>query len=41
MTDSAKRDARGRMLGALRRELLGPAESDETLAEFPKEKIAA
>lgn len=32
---SKKRDSRGRILDALRRELLGPSQPDETILEFP------
>ena len=36
MPDSKKRDTRARMLGALKRELMGPSDPNETLAtEFP------
>ena len=35
MPDSSKRDARGRILDALRRELLGPSDPNEVIQEFP------
>ena len=35
MPDSSKRDARGRILDALRRELLGPSDPNEAIQEFP------
>ena len=35
MADSSKRDTRGRIFQALRRELMGPSHPDETITEFP------
>jgi len=35
MPESKKRNARGRILEALRRELLGPSQPDEVISEFP------
>ena len=40
-TDSRKRDARHRITEALRRELMGPSEPEETLAEFPTTRYVA